>query len=161
MLGRPITREWGRDMNMDMARDVCMELHELAVRVGCGGRRVAGLLEHLARGEEHAVDERRDREHSADDRARPVRVPFINMMKNRPERGADSRSEEVRERLARLGVADEDGRDLVVEERAGDAAIAVRDVQALGRVLLRALVEVALEVRRAVLMGVDLGTQGG
>ena len=96
-------------MNMNMARDVCTELHELAVRVGCGGRRVSGLLEHLARGEEHAIDERRDREHSTDDRARPVRVPFINMMKNRPERGADSRSEEVRERLARLGVADEDG----------------------------------------------------
>ena len=67
----------------------------------------------------------------------------------------------MRERLARLGVADEDGRDLVVEERAGDAAIAVRDVQALGRILLRALVEVALEVRCAVLVGVDLGTQGG
>ena len=58
-------------------------------------------------------------------------------------------------------MADEDGRDLVVEERAGDAAVAVRDVQTLGRVLLRALVEVALEVRRAVLVGVDLGTQGG
>ena len=68
----------------------------------------------------------------------------------------DSRSEEVRERLARLGVADEDGRDLVVEERAGDAAVAVRDVQAFGRVLLRALVEVALEVRRTVLVGANL-----
>ena len=60
------------------------------------------------------------------------------------------------ERLARLGVANEDGRDLVVEERAGGAAVAVRDVHALGRVLLHALVEVALEVRRAVLVRVHL-----
>ena len=70
-------------MNMDMARDVCTDLHELAVRVGCGGRRVAGLLEHLARGEEHAVDERRDREHSADDCAGPVRAQIISMVESR------------------------------------------------------------------------------
>ena len=68
----------------------------------------------------------------------------------------DARGEEVGERLARLGVADEDGRDLVVEERAGDAAVTVRCVQAVGRVLLRDLVEVTLEVRRAVLVRVHL-----
>ena len=66
------------------------------------------------------------------------------------------RREEMGEGLPCLGVADENGRDLVVEERAGDAAIAVRDVQAVGRVLLRTLVEVALEVRRAVLVRVHL-----
>ena len=67
----------------------------------------------------------------------------------------------MRERLSRLDVADEEGGNLVVEERAGDAGALVLDLHALGRRVAVALAEVALEVRRAVLVGVDLGTQGG
>ena len=47
-------------------------------------------------------------------------------------------------------------RDLVVEERAGDATSTVRDVQAGCGVLRCALIQVALEVCRAVLVRVDL-----
>lgn len=65
----------------------------------------------------------------------------------------------MREGLPCFGVHDAERGDLVVEERAGDTAVAVRDVHTSGRVLLRALVEVALEVRGAVLVGVDLRAQ--
>lgn len=68
----------------------------------------------------------------------------------------NARSEEVRERLPRLNMADEEGRNLVVEERARNAAVAVRDVKTSRRVLHRALVEVTLEVRCAVLVSADL-----
>ena len=68
----------------------------------------------------------------------------------------NARSEEVRERLPRLNMADEEGRNLVVEERAGNTAVAVRDVKTSRRVLHRALVEVTLEVRCAVLVSADL-----
>lgn len=66
------------------------------------------------------------------------------------------RGEEVSERLPCLGVADEEGRNLIVEERAGDAARAVTDVDTSRSAILRALIQVALEVRCAVLVRVDL-----
>ena len=62
----------------------------------------------------------------------------------------------MRERLPRLAMADEDRRDFVVEECARNASRAMCDVQAFGRVLLGALVKIALEVGCAVLMSVDL-----
>lgn len=66
----------------------------------------------------------------------------------------------MRERLAGLGVADQDRRDFVVEERSGDSAVPVCDVQTVRRVLLHALVEIAFEVGRAVLVGVHLIRRG-
>ncbi len=65
----------------------------------------------------------------------------------------------MREGLPCLGVDDAERGDLVVEERAGDAAVAVRDVHAGRGVLLRALVQVTLEVRGTVLVGVNLQIQ--
>ena len=70
--------------------------------------------------------------------------------------GRYARGEEVRERLPRLNMTDQERRDLVVEECAGNAAVAVGDVETSRRVLHRTLVEVTLEVRRAVLVRADL-----
>ena len=70
--------------------------------------------------------------------------------------GKYARGKEMRERLPRLNMTDQERRNLVVEERAGNATVAVSDVEASRGVLHRALVEVALEVRRAVLVRADL-----
>ena len=60
------------------------------------------------------------------------------------------------ERLPRLDMADQERRNLVVEESARNTTGTVRNVQATWNTLLRAFLEVALEVRCAILMRVYL-----
>ena len=112
------------------------------------------FLEHFACREKHTVDKRGNRKHPSNDRTCPgfARRQYEQHTPSRK----DSRSEEVRKGLPRLDVTDEEGRNLVVEERAGNTAVAVRDVKTSRRVLHRALVEVTLEVRCAVLVSADL-----
>lgn len=65
------------------------------------------------------------------------------------------RGEEMRERLTSLLVDDEDGRDFIVEECAGDTGHAVHDMHAFV-ILCKTLREITLEMRGTVLVGIDL-----
>ena len=71
---------------------------------------------------------------------------------------ANVRREEVCKGLPRLDMTNQERRNLVVEKRAGNAAVSVRDVQTSGIVFGGTLVEVPLEVRGAVLVSTDLQT---
>ena len=62
----------------------------------------------------------------------------------------------MRERLPCLSVTNEERRDLIVEERAGDSSRAVTNMDASWSALIGAFVQVALEVRRTVLVGANL-----
>ena len=115
--------------------------------------RVPTSLESPVGREQGPIDYRRDGENTSNDGTSPEQWSREELF--RKQHQPYSRGEEMRKRLPRLRMHNQNGGDIIVEEDTRNTACAVHDLKAHLAVLLVTLCKVAPELGRAVLVGID------